>query len=336
MLRALVIGSGWGRHAAEALARMPEVELAGIVGRGSARTRGLTKRLGVSCYDDLDDAIGRAQPDAAMISVSERAHPGLVRKLLEAGCHVLCSHPVATDAATVLALDELARALALRVATDYTMRLLPAFEAARRSLASYGPPLRIAQQSPGRALPIAIDLALSLAGPAARVFAAGAYPPHLDERRRTAPQAFPPTIVVEHAGGCVTAITPVPHADPAAAHRLSISTERGRLDLRLPAGGLDGLTYRGGGVVERNQIVAASPDPAPPGELFGSAMRELVRRFVEGIVTGDAVDVPLVDEARVRGVWAAVGRSRPSGVPVVVQAAPGSGDPREPTDSSAR
>ena len=62
-LRALVVGSGWGRNHAYAYRAHPRVELVGLCGRGeSERSLQLARDLQVPLFTDLDHALKETQP----------------------------------------------------------------------------------------------------------------------------------------------------------------------------------------------------------------------------------------------------------------------------------
>lgn len=96
-MRVVVCGTRFGQVYLSALARAPErYQLAGIVARGSARSRALAETYGVPLYSsvtELPDDI-----DAACVVVSTAVGGGsgveLAKALLERGIHVLQEHPV--------------------------------------------------------------------------------------------------------------------------------------------------------------------------------------------------------------------------------------------------
>lgn len=301
-LRALSIGSGWGRHAAHVFSTDPRTELGGIVGRGSARTEALAARLAVPVFGSLTEAVAAVRPQLASVAVHHSSNFRLVDELLSAGCHVLCSHPVAPTGAEVLRLAERARARGLVVATDYTLRLQPGFKALLDARAAAGVLLRLSLESPGSTSVMAVDLALALAGPVELVRASRRYPPEIRDRVRERNRAFAPTFLLEHRTGCVSVITPVPHADPAAAYRLVLSHEHARLEAALPAGAVDWLAYRGSGLVERKSLLGVAP-PKTPEALYGDAMEQLVGRFVSACLGEMPPHATFEEEARTCEAW---------------------------------
>jgi len=316
-LRAIVVGSGWARHAARALASDPRAELVAVVGRGSERTRALAASLGVPAAGSLEQAIADARPDVAAVAVHERENAEIVRRLLDAGAHVLVSHPVAPDVSAVQGLRSHAEARGLLVGTDYTMRLQPAFAAARVALRRSGALLRCAVQSPGRALVVGLDLAIGFAGPVERVLASRRYPPAVAARAERARSTFAPSVLLEHESGALTALVPVPHAAPARAQRVTLSAERARLDLELPDGGLVELRMRGAGRVETRVLVPPEPERSADA-MYGSAMERCVSRFLDAVTGGAPLFAPLDEEARLRAVVHAIREATAREAPVDV------------------
>lgn len=314
-LRALTIGSGWGRHAAHVFATDPRTMLGGIVGRGSARTESLAARLAVPAFGSLTEAVGAVRPQIASVAVHHSSNFRLVDELLSAGCHVLCSHPVALTGAEVVQLAERASARGLVVATDYTLRLQPGFKALLDARAAAGALLRLSLESPGSTSVMAVDMALALAGPAELVRASTRYPRELRDRVREQNRAFAPTFLLEHHSGCVSVITPVPHADPAAAYRVVMSHEFARLEAALPGGTVDWLAYRGSGFVERKSLLSAAP-PKAPEPLYGEAMQELVGRFISACLGETPPHATFDEEAHTCEVWNGLRRSAHQGVDV--------------------
>lgn len=316
-LRAIVIGSGWGANAARVLAADDRVSITALVGRGSERSAALASELGVPLLASVEDALGATSPDLAVVAVGEQQNEPLARLLLAADCHVLCAHPVASTAGAVRELATLARDRGVIVATDYSLRTCPEHRAALLALTDSGALLRVGIEFPGRGLPMALDLAASFAGPAKRVFATRAYPDALRERVAATPEAFAPTVIIEHAAGTVSQLFPIPHARASEAYRVLLSTEAARIDVRLPAGGATGLTTLRAGRVRESLLVspAESTDPAAG---YQDAIGRVVRDFVDAVSEGRLPVAPLEVEVVVRDIWAAVSASLRSAQPVEV------------------
>lgn len=303
-LRALVVGSGWAANAARAFAARDDVEVVGVVGRGSARSAALATELGVALATDLGAAIRASRPALAVVAVGDRQNPAAAAALVRAGVHVLCAHPVAPTEAEVIALADLARHQGVVVGTDYSLRATEAFATARAALGALGPLLRVDVVAPGRFLPMSLDLAIGLAGEAASVTAFGLYPDALAARRRAAPAAFPPTVVIEHRGGAVTSLVPSPHAPPCAPVRVIASASGGRLEASLPSGEVRRQRFGSGGFDDDRLVATTDASDAPSA--FSRAMRRCANAFVEAILRGGPPPCSLTDEAHVRALWTAI------------------------------
>lgn len=324
-LSAVVVGSGWGAHAARALAADPRVALEAIVARGSDRSRALAHELGCRLVASIAEA--GADLDLAVLAAGEREHEGLALDAL--GCvargdeltiagpsaHVLCAHPVALDAAAVGRIARAAARAGRLARTDYTFRLRPEL-AVLRQREGRGELLRVAIAAPGRWLPIALDTAVVIGGPVLRVTSTATYPGSLADRVSRAPHAFPPTIALEHIGGTVSSIVPFPHASPGAPVEVQASFERVRVEARLPAGGARTLRVGRGGLVEELELLSrtAGSDAAE----HGRAMQAVTTSFVGAILGGPDVLATLGEEEHLRLVWSAVWRSARDGSAAVV------------------
>jgi pyochelin biosynthetic protein PchG len=95
--RVVVCGTGFGRVylAALRLPRMP-FELAGIVARGSARSRACAAHYGVPLYSDVDDLPSTVDIAAVVVGAAINGGPGaeLAHRLMARGIHVLQEHPL--------------------------------------------------------------------------------------------------------------------------------------------------------------------------------------------------------------------------------------------------
>lgn len=314
---AVVVGSGWGSHAARVLARDPRVELRAIVGRGSPRSRALAGALGVELVPTLDEALTRHRPTLVVLAVGERLHEGLAIEALTHGANVLCAHPVAPDAAAVMRIAEVAESHGRLARTDYTFRVRPELHAlAARE--GRGELLRVSIDAPGRWLPIVLDTAVAIAGPVAGVLVSASVPPALEARRRATPAAFPPALLLEHRAGAVTSFAAFPHARPGAPVEVRTSWERAQVRAALPSSGATLLALRRGGVLEERVLVPSTSDASAPARIE-EAMQDVAGAFV-GAVLGEADGLAtLGEEAHLREVWSAIWRAvetRVSRVPV--------------------
>lgn len=295
-----------------------DVSVRGVVGRGSDRTFALARALGVPFFPSVGEAVAETRPTIAVVAVGDADNGSFATDLLRAGAHVLCAHPVAPTALDVAELARVADENGRLVSTDYSMRATDAFRAAQMAAPELGDLLRVEITFPGRFLPMAIDLALAVAGAVDAVSAFGRYPSSFDERRAKARAAFPPTLVLEHSAGTVTTLMPSPHAVPNAAMRITASHASGRLEIELPCGGARRIRNLSGGAFEETVLVApnALTDAA---SAFAEAMHALANAFVDAVLAGTRPPCPLEDEVEVRRVWRCVGRALRERAPITIE-----------------
>lgn len=301
---AIVVGSGWGAHAARALALDPRVDLRAIVGRGSPRTCLLAGALGVDLAPSLDEALGRYRPTVVVLAVGERFHEALAVRALEHGANVLCAHPVAPDAAAVTRIAQIAERHGRLVRTDYTFRVRPELHAlAARE--GRGELLRVSIDAPGRWLPIVLDTAVVIAGPVAQVLVSASVPAALEARRQATPAAFPPALLFEHESGVVTSFAAFPHARPGAPVDVRTSWERAQVRAALPAAGATLLALRRGGAIEERALVPTTDGAGEPARVE-EAMQDVTTAFVGASLGEPDSLATLRDEAHLREVWSSI------------------------------
>ncbi len=101
MLNAGIIGCGkiaQTRHIPEYLAN-PRCKIAGYYDFNTQRARELAERFGGCAYGSLDELLSNDGIDAVSVCTSNDTHADIAVKALEAGKHVLCEKPMATNLA---------------------------------------------------------------------------------------------------------------------------------------------------------------------------------------------------------------------------------------------
>ena len=78
-------------------ARAGTCEVVGVCDAVPGRARALGAELGVPVFESVEAMLDRTKPDVVDIATSVPSHHALVLQALDAGCHVLCEKPVATD-----------------------------------------------------------------------------------------------------------------------------------------------------------------------------------------------------------------------------------------------
>src|SRR3954469_6083715 len=146
-VRAGILGTGWaaGRHA-EALRRLPGVELAAVAGRDLAGAEAFAEgRCLPSAHAPGAALLEDPSIDAVHVCTVNAVHAEQARDALAAGKHVLCEKPLGVSAAEtgeLAALAEEARGeRGLVSAVCFNYRHYPVIEHVRRALArqDYGP-----------------------------------------------------------------------------------------------------------------------------------------------------------------------------------------------------
>jgi predicted dehydrogenase len=98
-LRAIVVGLGFiGSVHADAL-RRNGVEVAAVVGSGSAGGRQRADELGVPFFSSLAAALSAGEVDCVHIATPNHLHAPLAAEAIAAGTHVVCEKPLAMTAA---------------------------------------------------------------------------------------------------------------------------------------------------------------------------------------------------------------------------------------------
>ncbi len=93
--RILVCGSNYGQAYVEAVRAAPwPLQLAGILGSGSLRSRELARKCGVPFHQSVYGLKGNVDIACAAMG---RSGADVVLRLLEQGIHVLCEHPQTPD-----------------------------------------------------------------------------------------------------------------------------------------------------------------------------------------------------------------------------------------------
>jgi len=107
---------------ARALTYLPEARLAAVWDDDAARGAELARRHDVRFEGDLAALLARPDLDAVIITAENVRHRPLCEAACAAGKHVLCEKPLATDAASAVAMIGAAGAAGVVLATAFPMR----------------------------------------------------------------------------------------------------------------------------------------------------------------------------------------------------------------------
>lgn len=113
--RVAVVGTGawWGREHARVFSSRRDAELCAVVGRSAERTRARAGEFGVNGYTDLEEMLGREQPDLVSLCVSNEGHFQPTLEVIRAGFPLFVEKPLVfeLDEADVLLAEAEARSL---------------------------------------------------------------------------------------------------------------------------------------------------------------------------------------------------------------------------------
>lgn len=128
--RAAVVGVGYlGRFHAQKYARMPEVELVGVVDADPGRARAVAEEVGTVPFTDYRELFGKV--DAVSIAVPTPAHFAVGRDFLIQDVDVLVEKPITTTVAEADELNALAEERGLIIQVGHLERFNPAVVAVK-------------------------------------------------------------------------------------------------------------------------------------------------------------------------------------------------------------
>jgi predicted dehydrogenase len=339
-LRVGVAGLGFGRAVhGPALAALPGVSVAAVLGRDPARARAAAAELGAArAFTRLDDFLGHGL-DAVSLALPPVAQETVLERVIAARIPVLCEKPPASTAACAGRLAGMAAGLP--TAVDFQFRELPAFRAAKDLIDSgtIGAVTRVVviwhveshaqreklwswktdRAQDGGVLTLLGTHVLYLVGwLLGRV---GALTARFDDR---ATRSFAPpgaeaaedgcTMMMTLAGGAQVAVS-VSNARPGeTVHRWSIGGEQGAIVLENPTSDYMygfSLTHYG----RAGSVLLSRPDPVIPEDGRLAPFASLATRFLGAVRVGDAsASRPsLEDGAWVQALTEAVRRAAAEG-----------------------
>ncbi|MBN1838381.1 MAG: Gfo/Idh/MocA family oxidoreductase [Spirochaetales bacterium] len=122
-----VIGTGFiGPAHVEALRRIPNIEVVALADVDADTARQKAEMLGIpSHYGDYRTLLAREDLDAVHICTPNNLHFRMAKQALEAGKHVICEKPLATELSEARELVELARKKNLVNAVHFNVRYYP-------------------------------------------------------------------------------------------------------------------------------------------------------------------------------------------------------------------
>lgn len=127
-LRIGVVGTGWWVDTMHlpALKSHPQAEVVALCGRNRARAQPLADKFAIPhVYADYRQMVEEARLDAVVISSPDETHYEIAMAAFDAGLHVLCEKPLATNSALAKAMLARAEASGRKHMVFFTFRWLP-------------------------------------------------------------------------------------------------------------------------------------------------------------------------------------------------------------------
>jgi predicted dehydrogenase len=108
------------------IASHPRAELAAVCGRDLDRTNEVAQKRGIrGVYTDYREMIARGDLDAVVVSAPDDLHYEMTMEALDAGLHVLCEKPLASNAAQARQMLDKAEEAGVVHMVCFTYRWLP-------------------------------------------------------------------------------------------------------------------------------------------------------------------------------------------------------------------
>jgi predicted dehydrogenase len=293
-----VIGAGhMGRYHAEKLARLPGVQLAGIVDTDAARASALAQKLDCTSFSRVEEIFGKAE--AAVVAVPTDRHHAVALDCLRHGLHLLVEKPIATTLAEADSLIAEAAKRQLVLQCGHVERYNKAFRAlgARMDRPVFIEAERLAGfKSRGAEVDVVLDLmihdldlAVALArAPLERVSACGFRVLTRDIDIANAR--------LEFANGCVANLS-ASRVSQAAVRKLRVFQPDLYVSADLQAGRLRYVRQAGGAIEENEEVYEG-----------GDALASQAAAFVSSITQKNPVEVDGQQGRRVLELAIEVGR----------------------------
>jgi predicted dehydrogenase len=136
-IRAGFVGGGFMAAVHSRAARAARAELVGGTSSSVSRARDAADRLGLeTAFDTVDSLVADPDIDVVHVCTPNSTHAAIARAALEAGKHVICEKPLATNAADAAALVALAAERGLVAAVPFVYRFHPMAREARARVAA--------------------------------------------------------------------------------------------------------------------------------------------------------------------------------------------------------
>lgn len=131
-LKMALVGPGHigHRHAAQ-YAKMPDVQVVGVVGTERPKAEALAHDLGAEPFDSLDSLFAAGEVDVVDLCTPTPLHKEGVQAAAGAGKHVICEKPLARNLQDAEEIVNACRSAGVTLMVGHVLRFFPQYEAAR-------------------------------------------------------------------------------------------------------------------------------------------------------------------------------------------------------------
>jgi predicted dehydrogenase len=127
------VGAGaFARFLAGAVADLPDVRLVGVADSDPSRAAELARAVNARAVDGWEELLTDPEVDVVAIMTPPSDHATIARAALEAGRHVWCEKPLATDASAAADVLAAAESSGRVLVVDHVLRYNPLLQALRR------------------------------------------------------------------------------------------------------------------------------------------------------------------------------------------------------------
>ncbi len=131
-----VVGTGiFGENHALVYSRLPEAELVAVCDVSAERARAIAEKYGARAwYTDYEQLLKHPDIQAVSVATPDFAHRDIAVAAAQAGKHILCEKPLATNVKDAQDIVDAARKAGVKLMVAYHNRVSPPFVAAKQSI----------------------------------------------------------------------------------------------------------------------------------------------------------------------------------------------------------
>lgn len=134
----LVGAGGFGRFCLRAYSKLPGLRLVAVCDNNRERLSGVAEEFGMRPYTDLSSMLADSAVDIVAVNTPPSNHAAIVVAVAQAGKHVFCEKPLATDLASAESALRAVRQAGVVLSLDYVMRHNPLYRLLERFTALKG------------------------------------------------------------------------------------------------------------------------------------------------------------------------------------------------------